>query len=295
MTHTCRSCSNHHICRLSLSPATPTYIHPLTRHEAQILLRHCKWTWRTPLLEFFVEDIMDENFLHIVWYDVLFNITVSLYVMPCSLVEKNQCSIETLAFTRAEGQGSRPNCNGAYLPIYAMLQLTRHWLSLICFLKLKSLRSQMTVCTDNDHMVIHQHLEWHFVSCLWTSTLYQMVIYLLLFTQQYGLWATQFNGFFCIVWCVVRWCVCGELMAPPRLPCVHVDVYGVSHVCVEQFVGCGVSCSVRWSVWCVVWHLLGFRACVFVVWCVWSTCSVVWYLCSFQAFLCVCVCVWYVV
>jgi hypothetical protein len=75
----------------------------------------------TFIIEFFVKDIMDENFLHIVICDVLFNITVSLNVMPCSLAEKHQCVTKTFASTRPEGQGSRPICNGASLPNYAML------------------------------------------------------------------------------------------------------------------------------------------------------------------------------
>jgi hypothetical protein len=79
--------------------------------------------------------------------------------------------------------------------------------------------------------------------CLWTSTLYQMVIHLVLFTQQYVLWASQFNGFLCGVlcgkvsmWCamccavcacvcvhvVCEWCVCG--VAPPQRLCMHVCV-----------------------------------------------------------------------
>lgn len=163
MTNTCRSCSNHHICNTHL-PA-PIHQTPSSFISVSAITTALQLNMRdTFIIEFFVEDIIDENFLHIVLCDVLFNITVSFNVTLCSLVEKYQCVTKTFASTRTEGQGSRPICNGASLPNYAMLQPTRQWSSLICFLKPKSLRSQTTVCIDNDHRVIHQHLEWHFVS-----------------------------------------------------------------------------------------------------------------------------------
>jgi len=166
---------------------------------------------------------MDENFLHIVRCDVLFNITVSLYVMPCSLVEKHRFT-KTFASTRAEGQGTRPICIGASLPNYAMLQPTRHWLSLICFLKLKSMRSQTTVCTMTTGSFIST---WNGILsllpvngnsppivqttvCAVSNPIQWFLLcgvvfveqFKLLFKQQYVLWATQFNGFFCVVWCL---------------------------------------------------------------------------------------------
>jgi hypothetical protein len=174
--------------------------------------------------------------------------------MLCSLVEKHKCVTKTFASTRAEVQGSRPICNGASLPNYAMLQPTRHWLSLICLLEPKSLRSQTTVCIHRQWPQGHSSaLRMAFcLCCLWTSTLYPMAILLLLFTQQYVLWATQFSGFLCGVMCgkvcmYVVWdvlcSVCGTYSA---------SVHGRLCVCVEQFVGCGVLRSVRWSVWCCV-------------------------------------------
>jgi hypothetical protein len=50
---------------------------------------------------------------------------------------------------------------------YTVLQPARQLSSGIFFLGLESLRSQITVCTDMDHMVILHHLEWYFftVAC----------------------------------------------------------------------------------------------------------------------------------
>lgn len=160
--------SNHHTCRLSPSPATPTHQTP-SSDLYQLLLRHCNWTWQTPLLEFFEEDIMDENFLHIVRCDVLFNITVSLYVMPCNLVKKHQHFTKTFASTRAEGQGSRPICNGASLTNYAMLQPTVCTLGMVfCLLPV----NKYFISNGNSPPIVHttvcavsNPIRWLFVWC----------------------------------------------------------------------------------------------------------------------------------
>jgi hypothetical protein len=88
---------------------------------------------------------MKGNFLHLLRCDDLFNITVFLHVMPCSLVEQH-CFTEIFAPNRAEDKGSRLICNGATLPECTVLQLIRQLCS-FTFFKQKSLRSQMTVCT----------------------------------------------------------------------------------------------------------------------------------------------------
>jgi hypothetical protein len=44
-------------------------------------------------------------------------ITVVLYVMPCSLVEKHQHFTETFAFNSEDDEGSMLMCNGASLPL----------------------------------------------------------------------------------------------------------------------------------------------------------------------------------
>jgi len=93
------------------------------------------------------------NFLHLVRYFVLINITVFLYVTPCSLVEKHQHFTDTFASNNAEDEGSMLACNGTSLPDYTVLQPTRQRSSLILFLNLKSMESHITVCTYNDHIL----------------------------------------------------------------------------------------------------------------------------------------------
>jgi hypothetical protein len=56
---------------------------------------------------------------------LLINITVSLQVMPCILVEKHQHFAETFASNSAEDEGSMLVFNDASLPDYTALQPKR--------------------------------------------------------------------------------------------------------------------------------------------------------------------------
>jgi hypothetical protein len=103
------------------------------------------------------------NFLHLVrCYVLLINITVFLYMMPCSLVEKRQHFTDAFASNSAEG--SMLVCSGA------SLQPTRQLSSLIFFLSLKSLESHMAVCTYN-HILHSSSIGTALCHCyLWTNT-----------------------------------------------------------------------------------------------------------------------------
>jgi len=69
---------------------------------------------------------MQGSFLHLVrCYVPLINITVFLYVTPCSLVEKHQNFTETLASNSAEDERGKLVRNGASLTDHTALQPTK--------------------------------------------------------------------------------------------------------------------------------------------------------------------------
>jgi hypothetical protein len=111
-----------------------------------------------------IHDMHERNCLHLVRSAVLINITVFLYVMPCSPVYQHQCFTETIASINAKDEGCRLICTGASLSHYTAPQPKRHKSYLIFFFSLKSLRSQTTAFTNNNHMVTLYHLEWLYVT-----------------------------------------------------------------------------------------------------------------------------------
>lgn len=100
--------------------------HTATQHDTHLYSALC------------VTCIMQRNLPHLVGSDGVSKITVILYVTPCSLVEQQQCFRKTFCF-----QDSRR---------------WRHQAPLLTFLKLRSLRSQKTMCRGNDTILILLHL-----------------------------------------------------------------------------------------------------------------------------------------
>ena len=141
-THTCRSCSNSHLCIILIPthqtqsshiPVSYYTIQCITMytglcncmlsklHTHNILLLNITQIFFTALCGRQVKR--EGNFLHLVrCYVLSINITVFLYVMPCGLVEKHQHFTDAFASNSAEG--SMFVCNGASLPDYTALQPT---------------------------------------------------------------------------------------------------------------------------------------------------------------------------
>lgn len=66
------------------------------------------------MVEYFVEDMLYVGeLLHLVRYDVLINIIIILYVIPCSLGQ-HQHFAETFASLRPEDESSGLICIGVY-------------------------------------------------------------------------------------------------------------------------------------------------------------------------------------
>lgn len=121
MTHICRSYSHHHICTIS----QPSCLHP-TFYQILHMAMHSKLKTNNILLfnkiqsfiSFLWKICYQEGELHAsyeLWCS--HNITVFLYVTPCSLAEQHQYFTWTFPSIREEDKGSNLIHNGA-VPIY---------------------------------------------------------------------------------------------------------------------------------------------------------------------------------